>query len=96
MRYLAWFGSQHEGRVPLKNSNTLPDHGFHDWRKNDEVACVLLDRSLQLMQDWPKNIDRFVRNDQPKYNRLWREYKNGFPSILDPLRKPLRRDAYIS
>jgi len=71
-------------------SHGLPSGPSHDWRKSESVACVQLERSLRLVESWPDRMTEFVRTNQPKFNRLYREHGNNFPDLLASFVQPLR------
>lgn len=70
----------------LTESHGLPLSPPYDWRKNESVSCILLERSLRLMKDWPMNVKEFVVENQPVFNEISFEYREGLPAPLSPFR----------
>lgn len=60
----------------------LPVFPPFDWRQNEAVACLLLERSLELLENWPKNMKIFVISEQTRFNILCREYGKSLPMSL--------------
>lgn len=83
----------------LIRNHRLPTRPPFDWRKNDSIACVLLERALETMTVWPSNAERFLVRGQPAFNELASEYGEEFPSPLVPYRtakRGNRRNGQIS
>lgn len=76
-----WYGG---GRDKLFESHGLPLSPQYDWRKNESVSCVLLERSLRLMRNWPMNIRGFLAENQSNFNEISSEYGDNLP---EPLRR---------
>jgi len=65
----------------LKEHDLSPDPPL-EWRRNDAIACVLLEKSLGLMGNWPCNLSEFVRENEARFNRLRVEYGRYYPRSL--------------
>ncbi len=46
---------------------------------------LLIERALGLVEEWPRNIGRFVRANRTRFNRLRVEYAAHFPKTLRAL-----------
>ena len=77
----------------LLQTHGLPRNPPFDWRKNDAVACILLENSLKLIQNWPTNMMDFVRANQARFNRLCGQYGAPFPKVLKIFRMTRRENG---
>ena len=62
-------------RFDRRGTETLQAHGLRsgpadDWRKNEAIACAMLERSLHILESWPDNMAAFIRENQRNFNRL--------------------------
>lgn len=60
----------------------LPVAPPFDWRRNEAVSCLLLERALELLEHWPRNMKIFTRSEQTRFNILCREYERDLPPSL--------------
>jgi hypothetical protein len=56
-----------------------------DWRENDAVASLLIERSLRLVENWPTEIVPFVRENKARFRRFRTEYGEHCPRALTDL-----------
>lgn len=74
------------GRVPSEEFRTLVDLRLN-WRKNEYTACLLIEHSLRLMEDWPRTTALYVRENQTLFNELAQEFGDTLPESLKAFRK---------
>jgi hypothetical protein len=80
----------------LLQAHGLPRNPPFDWRKNNAVACVLLENSLELIQNWPTNMMDFVRANQARFNRLCGQYGAPFPKVVKIFRMTRRENGNLT
>ena len=74
-------------RYKARLSELLDVHGLQydgavDWRESESLACVLLDESLSMIEDWPKNASRFLEQSSALVNEVAIQYGRDLPSPL--------------
>jgi hypothetical protein len=82
MRYLNLYLQRERTWISSLKSHGLPTQPPFDWRENEAVAVLLLERALGLVENWPKNMQPFVRTNKTRFNRLRAEYRIHLPKTL--------------
>jgi hypothetical protein len=63
----------------------LPAIAPYDWRKNNAAACVIIEKSLALLENWPNNIKAFEAKNRSKINMIIRGNEGQPPQIITNL-----------
>ena len=74
------------GKLPSEEFRTLPVLRL-DWRKEEYLSCLLIERSLKLMEDWSSELTHYIRENQALFNEVAHELGDSLPTPLRPFRK---------
>ena len=63
----------------------LPRIDKYDWRNNTYVSCILVEKSLQMIGNWPESIQKLTTRDQDQVylNRFSTKYNRNIPRLLE-------------
>ncbi len=82
VRYLNLYLQREPSWIESLKSHGFPTKPPFDWRENEAVAALLIERALGLVENWPKNIETFVRANKARFKRLQAEYGIHLPKKL--------------
>jgi hypothetical protein len=85
VRYFNLYSQRERSWIELLNAHSLPSRPPFDWRENDAVTALLIERALSLVVDWPTNVLCFVRKNEARFKRLCAEYGKHCPKTLSDL-----------
>jgi hypothetical protein len=85
VRYLNLYLQREPVWINSLKSHDLPTKPPFDWRKNEAVALILIERALGLLENWPTNMKTFVGSNRTRFKRLHTECGLHWPKRLDEL-----------
>jgi hypothetical protein len=94
VRYLNLYLQREPYWIDSLKSHGLPTEPPFDWRENEAVAVLLIERALGLIENWPTNVEKFVRANRTRFKRLRAEYGTHFPkTLVDLISEKIEHDA---
>lgn len=82
VRYFNLYMQRESGWTEILANHAIPVVPPFDWRTNNAVACVLFERALGLIENWPINFLDFARHNIVRVKRLCAEYGKHCPGPL--------------